>query len=151
MKTLQLKNYLLVEPENPVYLTVSESGLFYADPETEKSELIEGKFKLLCMGDEFEKDQQAAKKEGCVLGQLFSKIGFDAFVKEVEEAGFYWGENPLGNEPEITNDRYKSEREFIDNNPEEIIFGDHFADWHMWTEAEALTFNPSKTKIYQVL
>lgn len=126
MKTLQLKNYLLVEPENPVYLTVSESGLFYADPETEESELIEGNFKLLCMGDEFEKDQQAAKKEGCILGQLFSKIGFDAFVKEVEEAGYYWRKNELTDS--IT-----------------------APDLEEWKELQSVTFNPSKTKIYQVL
>lgn len=126
MKTLQLKNYLLVEPENPVYLTVSESGLFYADPETKKSELIEGNFKLLCMGDEFEKDQQAAKDEGCILGQLFSKIGFDAFVKEVEEAGYYWRKNELTDSISAP-------------------------DIQEWNELQSVTFNPSKTKIYQVI
>lgn len=144
MKTLQLKNYLLVEPENPVYLTVSESGLFYADPETEKSELIEGNFKPLCMGDEFEKDQQAAKKEGCILGQLFSKIGFDAFVKEVEDAGYYWGTNPKGDQPHNTGllNLYPTGHSLMDES---------LLEAKKWLEAEALTFNPSKTKIYQVL
>lgn len=143
VKILQLKNYLLVEPENPVYLTVSESGLFYADPETEKSQLIEGKFKPLCMGDEFEKDQQAAKKEGCILGQLFSKIGFNAFVKEVEEAGYFWKNHHIEKPHNVGLLHLYPTGDALMDKSLEIA--------KLWQEVESRTFNPSKTKIYQVI
>ena len=133
MKTLQLNKYLLIEPEKPVYLTVSESGLFYADPETDKSEIIEGKFKFICMGDEFEQDQKATKKDACVLGQIFCKLGFDAFVGEIEKEGFYWGENPIP----YPNTTVLQDAHYDADEMEKY----RSSEWH--------TFDPSKTRIYE--
>lgn len=90
MKTLQLnydKKYLLVEPSKVCYHTISDSAVFFQDAETHKSEHIEGKFKFVCMGNEFEKDV----KEGCLLGKIFAAIGQGAFVEEIEKAGYHWG------------------------------------------------------------
>lgn len=75
----------------------------------------------------------------------------ESFISAIEAQGYYWGENPLGKQPKITEERYKSEREFMDNNPEESVFGDHYADWSMWQEAESKTFNPEKILIFEIL
>lgn len=63
----------------------------------------------------------------------------NAFKDLIEKEGFYWLENPMGEKPEITSERYAKEYEFIQNNPEEHIYGDHYADWSLWKEAEAHT------------
>lgn len=63
----------------------------------------------------------------------------NAFGDVIEKEGFYWLENPIGEKPEITDERYAKEYEFIQNNPEEHIYGDHYADWSLWKEAEAHT------------
>lgn len=143
MKTLQLKNYLLVEPENSVYLTVSESGLFYADTESHESELIEGKFKFICMGDDFEQDQKITKKDACVLGQIFCKLGFDAFVGEIEKEGYYWEHHHIEKPHNVgLLHLYPTGDALMDKSLEIAI---------LWKEAESKKFNPSKTRIYEIL
>ncbi|WP_312900221.1 hypothetical protein [Chryseobacterium taichungense] len=143
MKILQLNKYLIIEPETPVYLTVSESGLFYADPETDKSELIEGKFKFICMGNEFEKDQKATKNDGCVLGQIFCKLGFDAFVGEIEKEGYFWKDHHIEKPHNVgLLHLYPTGDALMDKSLEIAI---------LWKEAESKTFNPSKTRIYEIL
>ncbi len=140
MKTLKLNKWLLVETTEPYYQTVSESGVFIQDPNSHESELIEGKWKFLCTGDKFEKDQKAAAEKGCVLGQIFTKVGFDAFVKEIENAGFYWGVNPLE----------KNVDSLVEDNSA-IGCAKYRKAFNEWQEAESRTFNPEKTLIYEIL
>jgi len=139
IKTLKLNKWLLVETEEPYYQTVSESGVFIQDPNSHESELIEGRYKFLCTGDQFEKDQKQTTEKGCVLGQIFTKIGFDAFVGEIEQTGFYWGENPFPKPP--NNDLNGSFLTMMQNFHKEMEYD----------EAESRTFNPEKTRIYEIL
>lgn len=111
-------------------------------------------YKFLCQGTPTE-EQAAELVEKAMNDEFFlnsySKLIIDrwhnkaqnAFLSAVSAENWYYLVNPMGDEPKITEERYKSEREFMDNNPEESVFGDHYADWSMWQEAEYRTFkNP---------
>lgn len=139
MKTLQInydKKYLLVEPSKECYHTISDSAVFFQDAETHKSEHIEGKFKFVCMGNEFEKDV----KEGCLLGKIFAAMGQGAFVEEIEKSGFYWDKNPFDKECDLL---------VSDNSA--LGCAKYRKAFHKWQEAEEKTFNPHNTFIFEKL
>lgn len=73
----------------------------------------------------------------------------NSFISAIEAKGWYW-ENPLGEEPKITEDKYRAELEFMEQNPKESVFGDHYADWSMWQAAEEKTFHPEKCLIFKI-
>lgn len=62
----------------------------------------------------------------------------DSFISAIEAQGYYWGENPLGEEPKDIPDL----GEFT-----VMIRKKHQA----WREAESCTFNPKKTLIFKIL
>ncbi|MEA1849229.1 hypothetical protein U9K52_09920 [Chryseobacterium sp. MHB01] len=141
MKSLEIKyekKYLLVEPEGPAYVTETDSKVFIQELYSHNSAYREGQLKFICMGDQFEKDQKITKEKGSIFGQILTVMGFDCFMKAIEKAGFYWGENPIGKEPEDIPDL----GEFT-----VMMRKKHKS----WKAAESRTFNPSKTRIYEIL
>ena len=89
--------------------------------------------------------------KGIPVNTYCYKTALEAFDAVIYAYGYHWGENPMGKKPELSDARYDKEREFIENNPDEMVFGDHYADWSMWHEAESRTFNPSKCIIFEIM
>ncbi|WP_336704417.1 hypothetical protein [Chryseobacterium indologenes] len=109
--------------------------------------------KIICSGSQLTEDIangfQYENMRVAHNGECLSAI--EEFKFHISNHGYHWGENPMGNKPELSDARYAKEREFIENNPDEMVFGDHYADWSMWQEAESQTFNPSKCIIFEIL
>lgn len=165
MKQLELelkKRLLIVEYESEEELKI-ESALMKAFGNSSITNHGH-KVKTICKGSELTEENPDLLVESRLIQdcEIFwdykndrwfdqSMTSLDSSISAIEAQGYYWSENPLGKAPQITDDKYKSEREFIDNNPEESVFGDHYADWSMWSEAESKTFNPEKTLIFEIL
>lgn len=114
----------------------------FVGSKTEKGKAI---FKGTFMGEEDYRSLIADEDVGISISKhpLAYLVSYsrheNAFRDIIEKEGFYWLENPMGEKPEITDKQYEKEYEFIQNNPEEHIYGDHYADWSLWKEAEAHT------------
>lgn len=152
---LNLKKRLLIVEENKVDLNTLESL------ESSFIALSKGSVKLICKGSELTEEIADELVDIFDLGYFvdynhhnprsYKFTALESFISAIQAQGYYWGENPLGKKPELTDNQYDKEREFIENNPDELVFGDHYADWSMWNEAESKTFNPEKTLIFEIL
>lgn len=94
--------------------------------------------KLICKGSDL--------TEEITKGLVDSSDNFqfldaeNTFIVEIEKNGYYWRENPLGEEP-------RSYSEVLDGvDPYDLM-----EDLEQWQEAESKTFNPAKTLIFEIL
>jgi len=167
MKSLEIttnKKLLIVEAETDC--EPKEGVKYYVTEDTEHLFILpKGLFKFICRGSNLTEeiadgfvDKGKNSYGEIVYANHYEDIGafmgyeeaLPSLISMIESLGWYWN-NPLGSEPLMDEDKYKSEREFIDNNPSEFVFGDHYADWSMWKEAESLTFHPEKCLIFEIV
>lgn len=162
MKQIELnlkKRLLIVEVDN-CDITIDKDGIHFYFLRSSKK-FIPGNFHQICKGSELTEEiaiELVPQKMNVFIPQFWNyKDREDLFyakesvISAIQAQGYYWGENPLGKKPELTDNQYDKEREFIENNTGELVFGDHYADWSMWNEAESKTFNPEKTLIFEIL
>lgn len=130
----------------------------YKDKNAYTPFMIESKgvFELLCKGGELSEEIASTlvnknDEYGVIMFQNYKTTSMqyfdeqltalDSFCSAVNAKDWYWLANPLGEEPKLTEDKYKLEYDFISKNPKEICFGDYYADWFMWQDAQSLTLS----------
>lgn len=156
MKTLELslnKRLLIVDFDDMDHLenvvSCDKQGIRFCSDNDEPT-------KIICKGSDLTEEIAKSVCKNMIEGdshyflyknyrsgeKSFTDKALESFISAIESNGWYWGGNPLGKKPELADSRYNEEREFIENNPDELVMGDHYADWSMWQEAESRTFNP---------
>lgn len=151
MKHLELqlqKRLLIVESEDDKII----SYFLWNDGEMHQ------RIKFICKGSELTEEIADEYVEIFDLGffvdynghspRCYVLTALESFISAIEANGYYWGENPEGEEPMIDDFTYI----FHQNNGAETINWDHY-DFatKQWQESESKTFNPEKTLIFEIL
>lgn len=145
---LQLQKRLLIVEAQPKF-EPKEGVEYYVPEDTEELFILpKGTFKLICKGSELtelkafdfveEKSRHhtnTAFKNYKGGDSLF--FALESFISAIEANGYYWGENPLGEEPIYVDlGNYK-----VINEPAEFER----------QKTYSRTFNPEKTLIFEIL
>ncbi|TQM18315.1 hypothetical protein [Chryseobacterium aquifrigidense] len=147
MKQLQLdlkERLLIVE-----YETVQEMEIEYSLYKG----LLEADKEVLCKGPDLTNeiakgfipiDEKGARTKYPKAFLISYKRFLNAFIDVIESKGWYWGENPEGDQPHNTGlvNYYPTGHPLMDVSLEEA---------KKWLESESQTFNPEKCLIFKLL
>jgi len=166
MKTLEIqtnKRLLIVEGEIEKIIDV-QPGFNTGVIEDKKFIAIKGKAKLICKGSELNEEIAKGLVEKVMNNQHYQnynsksvvdrwcKTALESFISAIEAQGWFWGQNSLG-EPKMSDYGW-----YASGHPEEDSGwmyeegeDEYYKAFKKWQEAEAKTFNPDKSLIFEIV